>query len=187
MGQMMIHISRLKGVEFDVDDTLLNNQPNSPLGGLHERSRMAAVREVGRQRGIPGLERVTIEETTRAFTEASEHSVPGAVWRTLVVAGLVHSVILDPKNELLLAIVALKNQLHEKIIREEGTEVPGASHFVEALASNGLKDRLAIASMAVLRDINIFFGKYPGLRNNFPRQNCVTRNGRKSKTTSRGL
>lgn len=45
----MITISEVKGAIFDVDDTLLDNQPGQPGMGLHERSRLAAFQFVGKK------------------------------------------------------------------------------------------------------------------------------------------
>lgn len=66
---------------------------------------------------------------------------------------------LDPKNELLIEIVRLKNELHEKILTEFGVEVLGASEFLEYLETIGLSEKLAIGSSAVRRDIMLFIEK----------------------------
>lgn len=42
----------IKAIIFDVDDTLLDNLPNSDEGGLHERSRLLAVHTIGREQKL---------------------------------------------------------------------------------------------------------------------------------------
>ena len=45
----------IKGAIFDVDDTLLDNKPGVPGQGLHERARLAAIREAGERHRIEPL------------------------------------------------------------------------------------------------------------------------------------
>lgn len=71
----MISIFELEGVLFDMDDTMSDTQTGSPLGGLHERSRLTATHQVGKQRGIQSLLDITFEQNTRAFLEADVHTV----------------------------------------------------------------------------------------------------------------
>lgn len=52
---------QIAGAIFDVDDTLLDNQPGVPGQGLHERSRLAAAHTVGKAHGIPALENLTAQ------------------------------------------------------------------------------------------------------------------------------
>lgn len=89
-------------------------------------------------------------------------------------AGLVNQREIDPENKLLREIVALKDVVHEDTLRKEGREVPGASHFVKALAVKGLENKMAIASMAILRDINIFLDMY-NLREYFPDDRIISK------------
>ena len=53
-------------------------------------------------------------------------------------------------------IVARKNELHGPILREFGAPEPGSVEFVHDLASYGLTEELAMATMAVRRDIDLY-------------------------------
>jgi len=146
----------VKGAIFDVDDTLLDNKPGVPGQGLHERSRLAAVHTVGKKHGIKQLEDITVVQNKEAFYNAPVHTIEAAVWNILLMAGQADSEVINFDNPLLKEIVSLKNSLHVDILRQYGEEVPGATKFVRALASNNLKDKLAIASTAVRQDVDIF-------------------------------
>lgn len=147
---------RVKGVIFDVDDTLLDNKPGVPGYGLHERSRLAAVHEVGKRHGIKELEEMSVEDNLEAFMSAPVHTVDAAVWNMLVMTGLVDSEVINEGHPLLKEIVQLKNDLHKDILSEFGEGVPGAIDFVHKLAKSGLEDKLAIASTAIRRDVDLF-------------------------------
>lgn len=163
----MITIHEVSGVIFDVDDTLLDNQPGQLGKGLHEKSRLAAFQFVGEQRDIPALKNITPEQNLDAFLTSPVHSLPGAVWNYLWTSGLVDSEVMIPDHSLLLEIVAKKDELYADVLRNEGEEVPGASTFVRQLANHGLEEKLAIASSAIRRDIGIFLAKV-GLQDLFP-------------------
>lgn len=147
---------KISGAIFDVGDTLLDNKPDELGKGLHEQSRMAAVQEVGKRHKIAELEAVTPQQNLDAFLNASEHSMNGAAWELLTMFGLVDGGPINHQHPLLLEIVELKNSLHEKILREQGQEVPGSSKFVKALADIIPDKKLAIASSAFRRDIDIY-------------------------------
>lgn len=167
----------VQGAIFDVDDTLLDNNSGVKFGvvgrGLHERSRLAAAREVGKRHGIRQLSELSAEDNLEAFMSASVHTLQAAVWNIMLMTGLADSEVANPEDPLLQEIVSLKNELHADIILNEGEEVPGASAFVRALAGNGLEDRLAIASSAIRRDVDLFLGKV-GLAPLFPARRVVT-------------
>lgn len=146
----------VKGAIFDVDDTLLDNKPGAPGQGLHERSRLAAVHTVGETRDMPELRALTAQQNQDAFLTAPVHTVDAAVWNILIMTGIADSEVINPNHPVLQEIVALKNALHKDILREFGTEVPGASNFVRMLGRNGLRDKLAIASTAVRPDVDMF-------------------------------
>jgi len=164
----------VKGVIFDVDDTLLDNKPGVPGQGLHERSRLAAAHEVGRQRGIPELVSLTVQQNLDAFLDAPVHTLEAAVWNVMQMTGLADSEVMNPDNEIFKEIVSLKNSLHEAILRQYGEEIPGASSFVRALGRNGLHDKMAIASTAVRRDVDIFL-EMTDLDEFFPDQRIKTK------------
>jgi len=146
---------------FDVDSTLLDNSDYpDPRLALHERSRLAAVHEVGRRHGIKELQEIDLQENLDAFLEAKTHTLNGAVWNILFRTGLVGEEELEPSNPLLQEIVNLKNELHKDILLEFGKEVPGARDFLVKLSAAGLQGKMAVASTAVRRDLDIFFTKY---------------------------
>lgn len=165
--------SDFSGVIFDVDDTLLDNLPRDPVRRLHERSRLQAIHTVGKRHGIKELRRVTAQQNIDGFLTAPAHSLRSAVWNIMYIAGLVAVNEPDDTNQIFQEIVNLKDQLHEKLLREEGNEVPGASAFVRSLAANGFKDKMAIGSTAVPRDINIFLEK-TGLTPFFPKERIIS-------------
>lgn len=168
-------LSNLQGAVFDVDDTLLNNHPGGKSYGLHERSRLVAIRTVGRRHGIPALEHFSHQANLRTFYDAKVHSIEGAIWQTFVVAKYVHTDEPDPSHPILREIVELKNQLHEAVLRQYGQEVPGATEFVSLLTRTpGTASRLAIASTASRRDIDLFF-EISGLGQYFPNNRIISR------------
>jgi len=117
----------VKGAIFDIDDTLLDNKPDISGGGLHERSRLQAVQEVGKKHGIKELEHISIKDNWDAFQTAPVHTIESAVWNMFVRAGLADSVVPNLDDPLLKEIVKRKDELHEVIMIEEADEVAGAS------------------------------------------------------------
>jgi beta-phosphoglucomutase-like phosphatase (HAD superfamily) len=164
----------VKGAIFDVDDTLLDNKPGIPGQGLHERSRLIAVHEVGKKYHIAVLENMSIEDNLEAFMTAPTHTLEAAVWNMFVKAGIADSDVMNKENQLLVEIVALKERLHESVLINEGEEVPGAVDFVRKLAATGIEDKLAIASTATRRDVDIFLAK-TGLTKLFPNERIKTK------------
>jgi len=146
------------GVIFDVDDTLLDNKPPGTTMGLHEYSRLLTAHEIGKRRGNLNLQKFTARQCAQAFEDAPEHSLRGAVWQMLVMAGEVTDGEVQPDHPLLIEMMIRKDELHEGVLRTKGREVSGATRFVKALAANGLEHKLAIASTACRRDIDIFLG-----------------------------
>jgi len=166
--------SDFSAVIFDLDDTLLNNHPKSLPEGMHEKSRFDAIQAVGKKHHIPALANVKLADMREAFMAAPVHSLEGAVWHTLMLAGLADSDVINYEDLLLLEIVALKNELHEQILREFGAEVPGASGFVHALARHGFAGKLAIASTSVRRDALIAL-EVIGVQDVFPDERIITK------------
>lgn len=156
----------VKGIIFDVDDTLLDNK-QVPGPSLHEQSRLAAVHEAGYKHELRLLAEFSHEDNFQAFKTAKTHSLEGAVWNILHKTGVVDTDEIDHDHTLLQEIVTRKNVLHEQIILEEGEALEGAVGFIEALAANGLANHMAIASTAIRRDIDIFLDK-TGLKELFP-------------------
>ena len=168
-----MRMADVRGAIFDVDDTLLDNKPGVLGQGLHERSRLAAFHAVGNKYDITQLCNITLEQNLDAFLSAPVHSLPGAVWNYLWKSGLVDSEVVNPEHQLFCEIVAMKNELHADILRSEGEEVPGSTDFVRLLAANGLMGRLAIASSAIRRDIDIYLQKV-GLAELFPGRHIMS-------------
>lgn len=174
----MIHVSEVRGAIFDFDDTLLNNGPvDQPELWLHSRSRLAAVHDIAKTHGIRELISLTPEQNGRAFITASSHSLSGAIWNLFYMQELVSDPEIDETSEwfpLISEIAKRKNELHEEILREFGVEVPGAARFVRSLrATYGLYGRMALATAAIRRDIDIFLEKY-NLESCFPSENIIS-------------
>jgi beta-phosphoglucomutase-like phosphatase (HAD superfamily) len=150
---------KIKGAIFDLDDTLLDNKPDSASQGLHERSRLAAVHAVGKKHGIKVLTEMSVEDNIEAFRSAAFHTIESAVWNMFLRAGLVATEDVDKGHPLFIEIVTLKQRLHEEILLNDAEEVAGASNFLHKLAGNGLQDKLAIASSATRRDVDMFIRK----------------------------
>lgn len=170
----MLSITDAVGAIFDVDETLLDTGVADHKNTLHERSRMQAVREAGERHNIPELVAVTPEENLQGFLDAPVHSLEGAVWHIMYTKGVVTTIDVEPTNALLREIVARKDELFEDLLRTEGKAFPGAVEFVAWLAASGLKGRMAVASTAIRRDIDIFF-ELTGLNQYFPSERIISK------------
>ena len=159
---------------FDVDDTLLDNFPRQIGRRLHERSRRAAIQEIGKRHGIRKLAEIDIQENLEGFLTAPVHTLESTVWNIMFRSGLVAVNTPDPTNKVFQEIVQLKTKLHAKLLRDEGEEVPGASAFVRSLATHGFQGKLAIASSAVRSEIHIFLDKV-GLTEFFPEKYIISK------------
>lgn len=163
----------VKGAIFDVDDTLLDNNPGGGPG-LHERSRLAAVHTIGKRHNIRALAEFSAQDNLDAFRNASVHTIDGAVWNIFVMTGLADNEVINNDHPLLKEIVTLKNALHKDILLREGEEVPGAVSFVKSLAGKQHKIKLAIASTAVRSEIDLFLNK-TGLNLFFSEKNIFSK------------
>jgi beta-phosphoglucomutase len=166
--------SDFTAVIFDVDDTLLDNHPKGRPGGLHEESRLRAIHHAGKNHHIPALTSMTNRDMYEAFTNASVHSLEGAIWETLQKAGVTDSNVINYADPLLLEITGLKNELHEEILRKYGEEVPGAGAFVRALAEHGFKGKMAVASTSLRRDALMAL-EVVGVLDLFPDERIITK------------
>ena len=164
----------IRGAIFDVDDTLLDNKPGNPGHGLHERARLAAAREAGERHNIDSLRNLSVEDNLEAFMCAPVHTLEAAVWNILIMTGQADSEVINKDNMLLQEIVSRKDELYKDILLDEGEEVPGAVNFVQKLAASGIENKLAIASTAIRRDVDLFLGK-TGLASLFPDQRIKTK------------
>ncbi len=149
------------GAIFDLDDTLLDNQPKSFDMGLHEHARLLALRDVGEKRGIHALATMSTEMNLKALERAPIHSIYGATWQIFYELGIVGSRTVDFDNELLQEVAQRKNELYEPILQEFGAPVEKALEFVKAMyvLTDG---KLAIASGA-LHEIIIRFLRTSGM------------------------
>jgi beta-phosphoglucomutase-like phosphatase (HAD superfamily) len=129
---------------------------------------------VGKRHDIRALQELDVERNYACFRDAPIHSLEGAVWNTLVMTGLVVSDAIDTDNPIFQEIVRLKDELHEEILHKWGREVPGAAHFVRALAAHGFEGRLDTASAAVRRDALISLDVV-GVRSLFPDNQIITK------------
>ncbi|HSX05162.1 MAG TPA: HAD family phosphatase [Candidatus Saccharimonadales bacterium] len=173
----MLSIVDVKGVIFDVDETLLDTGVSGPGGhvnALHERARLQAVHEAGKRHAIPELMAVTPEENLRGFLDAPTHSLEGAVWHIMYMCGLVATDEIERTNPLLHEMVTRKDELYEKLLRTEGKPLPGAVAFIAWLAEKGLAEHMAIASTAIRRDIDIFL-EFSNLTPYFPTARVISK------------
>jgi beta-phosphoglucomutase-like phosphatase (HAD superfamily) len=165
----------IKGAIFDVDDTLLDNQAGASMGTIHEITRLRAIRHAAEKYSLPTLLEVTEEENLAAFNNAKQHTLEGAVWKTLFDRGVVDTDELDRENELLKEIILLKNELHKGTLRELGQPVLDAVEFVTVLAKKyGIADKMAVASTAYRQDLDIFLNEMTPLRTYFPDERVIS-------------
>lgn len=109
----------------------------------------------------------------QVFREAPEHSLEGAIWKTLVDHGLAEGAI-DRAHPVLTEFVTLKEELHGDLMRQEAIEVPGATRFVRLLAEHGFAGKMAIASTAYRRDIFICLEKL-AISDLFPPERIISK------------
>lgn len=162
----------VKGAIFDVDDTLLDNQPGSAEDSLHARSRLAAIHEAGKKHNIPSLATLTKADNLQGFLNAPVHSLQGAVWHIMHTLQVVESPNIDNTHHIFSEIIHRKNELYGVILQKYGVELPGAVQFVRSL-SEKTNGSVAIASSAIRCDINTFF-EMVGLDSLFPEERIVS-------------
>lgn len=144
----------LLGIVYDLDDTLLDNQPEAYAPhNLHEVSRTQATRAVGERYNIPELRDITYEQNLRSVSLSKEHSMDGVTWSVLELLGLASGEI-DRNNKLLRAIIAEKDRVHYRLLSTVCGPVKGATDFVRMAYAKSIPQ--AIASGASLREIEIF-------------------------------
>ncbi len=150
----------IAGVVYDVDDTLLNSQPDpgNPLSNLHQVSRLEALYKVAEELGgdYLSLLQVQAQENFDSFAASPVHTVSGAFFTLLKNRGLMTGDI-DPHNPIIKRLVELKDDAYGKLLTVHGRPVLGADSFVRDFSHTfGLDDKNAIASTAILRDIKTF-------------------------------
>ncbi len=154
----------IAGVVYDVDDTLLNSQPdpNNRLSNLHQVSRLNALHQIAREKGgkYAQLLEVEVQENFDCFAESPVHTVSGAFFTLLKSRGLLTGDV-DPSNPIIRRLVQLKNEAYGELLAVHGQPVLGADMFVHDFSTHfGLDDKNAIASTATFRDIRTFLAMH---------------------------
>jgi HAD superfamily hydrolase (TIGR01509 family) len=152
----------------DFDDTILDNKPTASGQGLHERSRLDAIRTVGAARDLAILSETPAEMNAVAFHNASVHSAEGALWWLLMQRGIIEKeATFDVQHPLVQELIVATDISYRALLESEAQEVPGARDFFGKLYSKGFADRLAIASTGRRADILRFFDIH-GFSDYFP-------------------
>jgi len=155
----MAHPAYIAGAIFDIDETLLDNQPEkgNPFSNLHQLARLDALRVVGATRPELGqLLEIGPQENYDSFIQSPVHTAPGAFHTLLQKRGiLTDSDGVD--HPLIQSLIKHKNSAYAKLVATSGRPVAGADTFVRDLAErHELDRRLAIASSATYADISTF-------------------------------
>ena len=168
-----VHNFTVKGAIFDIDDTLLNDQPNGQTS-VHQSARMLASRFVGQKHNINALINITAEQSQQAFSTAKEHTLNGVIWRTLYILKLVDSENIDTHNKVFNDLLKYKIYYYEKLLTENNYSFENSNEFIDYIYDNSLKDKIAIASNAHKKDINTFlFGS--GLSKYFKENKIISK------------
>src|SRR5438477_8206270 len=101
----MLEIANFDGAILDVDDTMLSNSPDETGAGLHEHSRLAAGRQFGMRYGNQVLLDMNLAQCAEDFHTSPVHSIHGAVWNTLVRAGMIQPGQVNPDHPLVTEFV----------------------------------------------------------------------------------
>jgi len=170
---MMRAHHEIQGAIYDVDDTLLDNQPNGdPLSNLHQQARLEALHRVGNRYDIPTLIEVGSQENFDSFAKADTHTVAGALWVVLREHDL-RTGSLDLHDPLLREMLDIKNKAYGDLLAQFGKPHVGAVEFVRELSSQyNLDDYNAIASTATGVDVRTFLGM-TGLKPLFPDSHII--------------
>jgi beta-phosphoglucomutase-like phosphatase (HAD superfamily) len=170
----MLSIGQVRGVIFDVDETLLDTNVKDPMNGFHEQARLQAMREAGRRQNIPALAAITPEENAAFYAESPIHTIEGVTWTGLQKTGVVPAdKPLDLTNLLLLEIIGRKDVLYAELLRRLGKPVDGSPEFVAALVARNIP--VAIASGSTRRDADIFLRELTSLHVHFPEERIITK------------
>lgn len=146
----------ISGAIYDVDDTLLNNQPdgNDHLSNLHQRARLKAFRAMGER--YPILHEITPQENYDSFAQSPVHTVAGAFWVALNRRGILGDVF-DPLDPLILELIAMKNEAYADLLLTHGQAHDGAIEFIRSMNDHyDLHGHNAIASTAIKNDVRTF-------------------------------
>ncbi|MBC7943618.1 NAD-dependent epimerase/dehydratase family protein [Candidatus Saccharibacteria bacterium] len=161
-------------VVSDFDDTIVDNR-NTIAGGLHEISRMRALREVEKANGINLLSHITPAMSVAAIVNAPVHVSEGAFWWLLSEVGVIEkNKPFNPEHPLIQQLTKAKSRHYKKLLTTQAREVPGAQSFFHFLYNNGYAGKLAIASSGRREDITAFLSGH-GFKDLFHDLNIVSR------------
>ncbi len=161
------------GTAYDVDDTLLDNQPNGdPLSNLHQQARLEALHRVAQRYDIPTLLEVGPQENFDSFAKADTHTVAGAFWVVLRERGI-RTGSIDLNDPLLREMLDIKNSAYGELLLQYGRPHKGAVEFVRDFSHHyGIDEYNSIASTANGADVRTFLGM-TGLRPFFPDSHII--------------
>ncbi|HJQ08419.1 MAG TPA: HAD family phosphatase [Candidatus Saccharimonadales bacterium] len=141
----------------DFDDTILDNKAASNGQGLHERSRLYALRKVGARHNLSSLAAIAPEVNASAFHHTPIYSLEGAFWWLLIQAGIVRAnAVFDNSHPLIQELTTAKSVAYRHLLSLEGQEVPGARNFFGILHNGRFANKLGIASAGHKVDILTF-------------------------------
>lgn len=156
MKDRQLHVQDYVAVVSDFDDTILDNREGSQ-GGLHELSRLEALREVGRANGVDYLAKITTQMSIDAIHRAPVHASEGAFWWLLRETGLLpgHGAY-DPSHPLIRQLSEATQRYYRQLLVTDARSRPGAQNFFQSLYDHGYAGKLAIASSGHRDDILTF-------------------------------
>ncbi len=161
--ECMKRTERIAGAIYDVDDTLLDNNPTQELfGNLHQISRLDALHKLAaEQPNIYGeLLDVQPQENFDCFVSSPVHTVSGAFFTLLKNRRLLNGAV-NPLHPDIMRLLELKNEAYAALLAIHGKPITGADTFVRDFAAHfAITDKNAIASTATLRDIETFLATF---------------------------
>lgn len=170
-----VALSDFAAIVTDFDDTILDNKPQVPGEGMHERSRLYAIHTVGVLNGIEALATLPAAVNAVAFHNASVHSLEGALWWVFQQIRLVpQDAACDPTHPLIQQMILAKSESYRKLLATEAQEVPGAHRFFAKAYARGFADMLAIASTGHRADI-LSFSAAHGFSDFFPPEHIIAK------------
>ncbi len=165
------------GAVLDFDDTITSPIiPKGPMRGqrLHDVSRVLAAHEIGIELNNGYLMNLTTEQSQESYEKAAEPTLEGSIAYLFKKAGIFSSKSnYDRYDEHLLRFMDRRSALHLRMLKDHAGLNEGAEPLLEYL-SKETKYGIAVASMAVLPEIEVVFDKY-GLEAYIPPERIFTR------------
>lgn len=149
------HDFTVKGVIFDVDDTLLNDWPNGQHS-LHQEARVMAAQKVGKIYNLEILAKSNHDIAKQAYITAPEHNENSIIWQTLLLLGIVSSDIIDSNNIIYQKLIHYKHKYYEDLLSDNDYSFKDSVNFVKYIKAYDINNNLAIASNARKADIDTF-------------------------------